>query len=452
MRSAFFSIVNAGRAYSALFSAITAGAIFLASHAAFGAVASTATTESLIYGTSLSYLGAFALPLGNYGTSDFTYGGNGLTFYRDPSTGMATLFLEGHSPGQVAQVAIPSQFVKSQNWSALPQASVIQPFTNITQNTISQIDPGNQTGNYIYGMLPYNGRLILGASNTYSDTQTLSQAVLSSTSFSSATFSGWYKFSSLAPPRAVGGTMIMIPPEWQSLLGGPALAGEFGLSVVSTTSFGPTATVFNPDDVGKLNPIPGTTLLFYPETNPACGAVHCEDTQNDVFNLAIEYAGMAFPVGSRSILFITMQGTGPYCYGYGVKDASQATTFNSDGSIKTAVYGADGVTLNCYDPIFFGDKGPHAYPYQDQILAYDANDLLAVKSGSMQTWQPKPYAIIPLTDMPPTWGIKGATYDSETGDLYIASAYGDYPRIDVYHINVSTSPTPSAPGSVTVNY
>jgi hypothetical protein len=79
--------------------------------------------------------------------------------------------------------------------------------------------------------------------------------------------------------------MITIPTEWQSLCGGPAFPSLYAVSVTGSTSAGPTATVFNPNDVGVINPIPGKTVLFYPLSNPACGPEHCEATQSTTFNL-----------------------------------------------------------------------------------------------------------------------------------------------------------------------
>jgi len=120
--------------------------------------------------------------------------------------------------------------------------------------------------------------------------------------------------------------------------------------------------------------------------------------------------GMAFPPGSRSLLFIGRQGLGPYCYGVG---------------------------SDCGDPAD-NSKGTHAYPYQHQVWAYDANDLLAVKNGQKLPWEVQPYATWSLDDMDTSGGaaIRGAGYDPSLGRLYIAQAYGDEPRIDVYQITV----------------
>lgn len=398
----------------------------------FNATAFAASALPLIQNSDITYLGAFALPSwagksnGSYGTSWFEYGGHALTFYKDPVTGKRTLYLEGHAqnPGQVAQVEIPSSFVKSTNWSALPVANIVHNFVGVPSAPDSASCSGNPS--FIYGMLPFGGRLIVGAACSYGGSQTTSHGVRS-LDLSVSDFKGYYGFSgAVATPRALGGPMAPIPSEWQAEFGGSAFTGNCCISVTGSTSAGPSLTVFNPNDVGVKNPIPGTTVLFYPLSNPVCGAEHCEAKQSNTYNLTTVYGGVAFPPGSRSILFVTAHGTG--CYWYGGWDQPS--------------FG--GCSAN--DPALSDVKGPHAPPYRYQILAYDANDLVAVKNGTKQPWEPKPYAIIVLDGMPNSNDdrIKGAGFDPETGRLYIAQDYGDQPRIEVYQISVlGTVSTPS---------
>jgi hypothetical protein len=385
------------------------------------APAQTPSTEPLLQQSALTYLGAFALPTATYGTSNFTYGGHGITPYHDPNTGKFTLFMEGfmQNPGQVAQVQVPTSFVNSTNWNSLPMATVLQNFADFTNGKLGNVDPTN-TGNatFIYGLLAYGGRLIAGASNSYSSTQQVSHGVGSLT-LSSSGFQGFFPMSAGAPPRAVGGPMTPIPPEWQSAFGGPALTGECCLSIISTTSAGPSATVFDPATVGSSNPIPGTTVLFYPLSAEVCGASGCEATQNSIFNLTSRFGGMAFPPGTRTVMFVGATGIGPYCYG-------TAAACNNDQALSDV-------------------KGPHAQPYQYQIWVYDANQLVAVKNGQAAASSPKPYAIWVLNDMPNSGNpnIAGAGYDPQTGMLFITQDYGAQPRVEVYQVSGTTTTSTS---------
>ena len=394
------------------------------------------STAPLIQKSDITYLGSFALPSwangATYGSSYFEYGGHALNPYHDPVTGKSTLFMEGHAhdPGAIAQVEVPDSFVKSTNWSALPVAKVLQRFVNIN----SSPDSGSCSGNpsFIYGSLAYGGRLIVGAACSYGGSQTTSHGVLD-LNLSNPQFKGYYGFTgATATPRALGGPMTWIPPEWQNDFGGPAFTGNCCISVTGSTSAGPSATVFNPNDVGVKNPIPGKTVLFYPLTHPTCGSEHCEAQQSNIYNLTTVYGGLAFPPGTRSVLFVTAHGTG--CYWYGGWDEP----------------GIGGCPNK--DPALSDVKGPHAPPYRYQILAYDANDLLAVKNGTKQTWEPKPYAVITLDGMPNSSDdrIKGAGYEPETGRLYIAQDYGDHPRIEVYQIAGPTASSTVPPSTSTV--
>jgi hypothetical protein len=391
------------------------------------------TTEPLIQRSNITYLGAFAMGYGT-GTSTLDYGGSGLTVYNDPAVGKTTLYLEGNAQrdGQVAQILPPSTLLKSLNYADLPTGTFLQNFHDVFDGKQATCCSGGIPGNGapVFGMLPYNGRLIVAIAEGYGtdqiDTHGASGFNLSVTN----DFQGFYPINAVANQRAIGGYMTLIPTEWQSLLGGPALTGNCCLSIISATSAGPSATVFNPNDVGVKNPIPGTTVVFYPITNALCGPANCESTQNSVFNLTTRVKGIAFPPGSRSILFFGTQGIGPYCYG---------------------------TQTDCNDPYTDG-KGPHAPPYVDLIWAYDANDFVSVKNGVKQPWQISPYAIWQFgTEMysgSEAEYITGAGYDPASGRLYIAQYYGPSPRIDVYQITPSGSGTvvrtPNPPVSLSV--
>ncbi len=390
--------------------------------------AATASTEPLVQSADMTYLGAFRMPNTDpLGVSSLNYGGHGLTPYRDPNTGKMTIYLQGHAQhdGDVAQIQVPDTLVKSDSWDALPMATVLQKTYDVTDGKLSTAGD-TYNGMPVYGMMVYNGRLLVGVSQSYGSNQTASTGVSGLDLSVSNDFKGFYPYVGvLAVPRALGGPMTPIPTEWQATLGGPALVGMCCQSVISATSAGPSATVFNPDDVGKVIAMPGKTALFYPIATPACGSQGCEAGKNAVFNLTSRVMGMAFPPGTRSVLFIGGHGTGAYCYGTAVE---------------------------CNDPALPDVKGPHAQPYQSQVWAYDANDLAAVVAGSKTTFAPKPYAIWALPDLHENGvNMMGAGFDPATRRLYIAQDYGTQPRIDVYQVGqgvVVAQPNPPTGVSV----
>jgi hypothetical protein len=378
--------------------------------------------EGLLYKSNMTYLGAFRLPQGDFGGSSFAYGGHGVAAYHDPFSGKSTLFMEGHAwyPGFVAQVEIPRSFVDSSNWEDLPKAPVLQNFFDITDGKSDSLADDTF---FVYGILPYNGRLIVGASEYYDGdySQVNSHGVSGFNLSTTNDFRGFYPVAAAANARSVGGYMTTIPYQSHSLLGGPVLTGNCCLSIITASSAGPAATVFNPDHVGTVTPIPGTTVLFYPLVH----ALAPVDTQNNLFNLATHMGGLAFPAGSRSVLFVGRQGTGPYCYGCGI---------NQDDSCPGECAGEC-----CVDPCDYS-KGTHAYPYVHQMWAYDAEDLVAVKKGQMEHWEPQPYATWTLDDMDTSdcADIRGAGYDPLTRLLYVTQGFGDFPRVDVYQIGYPT--------------
>ncbi len=365
------------------------------------------TARPLVQADDITYLGAFALPSGTYGASRFGYGGGALSVLD------GTLFVGGHAwdPGTLAQVSIPAT-LGSGEWSTLPVATVLQPFADVT-------DGAFESGWTLYGTMPWNDRLIVAASIYYdaAGTQTTSHGASSFDLSDSGDFTGLEAIDAVAPPRSQGGYMTPIPVEWQSLLGGPALTGQCCIPIISATSSGPAATVFDPDDIGA-DPS-GTTLLWYPLEHEITDGT----SQNDTFNLATSVVGAAFPPGSRSVLFFGRQGTGPYCYGIGTDDPGLHGEPTGEG------------TIYCYDPVD-SSKGTHAYPYRHQVWAYDAADLLAVIDGDLEPWEPRPYAVWELEGIADDGSATavGAGYDPATGRLYFTEAYGEQPQVHVFQI------------------
>jgi hypothetical protein len=309
----------------------------------------------------------------------------------------------------LAEISIPNATVDFSE-----TAQVLQPLTDVTEGTLSQIDPTDDTGIFLGGNLVYNGRLITSAYTFYDAdaSQTVSHGVSSNLNLADTNnFDGWYGFEAAANPRSFAGYMGLIPPEWQSALGGPALTGQGGLSILSASSFGPALTVFEPDDVGTQNPLPGTTVTFYPEGNPL------PDAQ---FNWATNFSGIAFPSGTRSVLVFGRHGEN-FCYGTG---------------------------SDCNDPCS-PYQGAHAYPYYFRVWAYDALDFLDVINGTQQPWEVQPYAFWTLSEIDNSGcaavNFGGGTYDLATGRFFITEEFEEEPAVHVYQINVPDDDSPCDP-------
>jgi hypothetical protein len=374
------------------------------------------TTWPLVQPSNLVYQGAFRLPSSsNNGAFDF--GGSPMTF--NPANN--SLFV-GNYYGQLAEVTIPSP-VDSAVVSVLPFAGYLQGFADPTEGHLQSAsnDPSNGAG--LSGLLAYGGNLY-GTAAVYYDannTQTVSH-YRHSLSLSTTSFSG---FSAVWQPTTAdvangvpalasgyaSGYLAAVPTAWQSLLGGPAISGQWGLPIINRESYGPDAIVWDPSQLGSQN---GKSLLYYTNPHQTLGAWA---NASPMWGGTATNGGVVLVDRTRTALFFGRNGLGTFCYGPGTGDPAVAGTLAPGG----------GGELWCYDPTS-SDKGQHAYPYVYQVWAYDLNDLAAVKSGSKQPWQVMPYATwtlnLPTSDASMK-GLGGVGYDPTNQLVYVSQLRAD---------------------------
>jgi hypothetical protein len=401
----------------------------------FSSVSISQTTRPLLQQSDISYVGRFALPNGGSNPTTYQYGGHGLGYYKKPD-GTKTLYASGHvyGTGYYGQVEIPPDAQLkpfSTSYSSLTVATVLQPIADAMEGRGAIESNGND--NWSMGILAYNNKLIISAVNSYTGSNTGGHIVrdtltVSGTGHVKPASGGVYSMTGGANQRSIAGYMFLIPTEWRSLFGGPAMTGNCCLSVISTTSGGPALTVFDPDQVGVTNPIPGINVLWYPTPSTPVSCASTGACQSDVFNLTSRVLGAGFVPNTRTVFFVEGHGTGPYCY-------------------ETAA-------LCGNDTVMSDVRGPHAQPYRYQLLAYDANDLLAVKNGTKQPWEVQPYNAASPWVLPQfnNYDPRGsaAAFDPETGRLYIRVDVGSQPTIDVFQIALGGSAPPAAPTNVKV--
>jgi hypothetical protein len=367
----------------------------------------------------LHYIGAFRVPQGIPPgcQNGFDYALTCLAY----NSQNHSLFLNNHAHEQkTAEITIPTP---SGDMNRLATASYIQTPVDITEGKLQCLLAG---GAAYYDrcemgdLLVYGGKLMGTAYIFYDGSK---KAVLSHfysnklVSEAGDMFGFYDVWNGGRPGEAgfVGGWLCHVPPEWQDLLGGTALTGNGCLSIISRTSFGPSAFVFTPENlVGATTTVPATPLVYYPEEHPTLGAWGQEEQINLVFNQATQIRGIVFPTGSRTVLFFGLQGLGYPCYGF-----SDLTSPKPPGE---GLYNG-----HCYDPAR-PDKGCHAYPYQAWVWAYDANDLLAVKNGQRQPWDVVPYNVwgLELPIPTPDGALTGVAYDPLHQRLYVGQHNASY--------------------------
>ena len=391
----------------------TALLVALLSLAAAASVAAQTPPQQLplVQAGNFAYQGKFTLPDKDSAGVQTTWGANALGIGGDGTS----LYYGCVYGAAVVRVRIPTMG---------GVATQIDPCRGVPN--LNAINPNDPNAKLLGGVLAWNGRVILSGYAYYDGGGTATTSHFVGAAIDTA--SGPYKVGT-EQPGLVAGYMGVIPAEWRTLLGGPALTGQCCIAIISRSSYGPSVSVFNPDHLGTQSSVPATMLVGYPQAHQTIGTY--EGSGAGGYNGSTKMGGVAFPAGTRSVLFVGRQG-GAFCYGAGTTNQALHMTPNPAGD------------LWCYDPTS-SDKGAHGYPYRHQVWAYDANDLLAVKRGAKQPWDVRPYATWTLTDMDNAGSatIRGATYDAATRRLYVTGdTAGATPTVHVYEItNAVLQPT-----------
>jgi len=365
--------------------------------------ADVATARQLQF-SNLQYMGAFRVPAGYFGDPNgFGFGGTPITY--NPANN--SLFV-GSLNNMIAEVSIPTP-VKSEDVEAMAFAKVLQPFNDPTEGRLVRLSPGDLVN--LGGLLVFNGKLY-GTAYLYYDANGNQRASHYSRSLRLSQTSAT-SFLPVWQPSLTGfvsGYLATIPQEWQAALGGQAITGQCCIPIVSRTSWGPAAFAWNPADIGVRNPVPATPLVYYTGDHSTLGSW---DSSNSVYGGTTQMGGVALVAGTRTALFFGSNGAGAFCYGPGTDDSRLAGRPDGSGGNY------------CYDPIDLS-KGPHAYPYTFQIWAYDLNDFAAVKAGTRQPWEIRPYAVWPLP-LPFPYGVTlgGVGYDARRQIVYLSQLYAD---------------------------
>lgn len=380
---------------SRLATVLVAGVMLAASGGVRAQTDTDPAKSPLLAQDDLHYIGAFEVdPSDGSDAKEGTlaWGGRALGVNSDAHT----LLMSGHDwYNRLCEVAIPDDFSRG--------TRVVQACSDVAEGRLKDIDHNADVR--LGGSLIYKGRLILSAYVYYDadGSQEKSHFVSGLNLAQTGDVQGPFRVGK-EEAGFVSGYMGLVPQEWQEPFGGSALTGNCCIPIIARTSSGPALSVFDPDELGKESSVPAKELLGYPLDNPIADP----ETINPYFTRADFIGGVAFPTGSRSVLFVGRHGSGKPCYGEPGACQDRAGKY----------------------------KGEHAYPYVHQVWAYDANDLLAVKRGKDRPWEPKPYATWRLSEMNDSGDatVAGAAYDPATRRLYITQEYGDHPKVHVYEI------------------
>jgi hypothetical protein len=400
---------------------------------------------------NLEYLGRFRLPNTSSNGQWFSFAQGYMAYYPAGDGGNGSLFFgsgnafewTGNQPARMAELSIPEPSL-SANINTLPMAGFLQGFVDPTEGHLDEIDPPANDYTALHGHIIVGDTIVGTAIIGYdADGHQIKSHYSRSTNLSQPSFSGWSQLPNVEGKAGfVAGQPANIPTEWQTALGGVALTGNCCVSIVSRTSWGPAAFLFNPASIGAPT-VSTTPLLYYSGAHPTLGLYNTTEI-NEVWGQSTKMGGFALINGTRTALFFGSTGIGVPCYG--------RTT--PDPALHNHVYDAEGHT-ECYDPTNT-DSGNHAYPYRFQLWAYDLNDLADVKAGTKAPWEPRP-VVWPLNDLPSNDTMEtmvmrpgGIAYAPDTQRLYVAAdlidvdGYSSRPLIYVFKVNVPSGNTVSA--------
>lgn len=372
----------------------------------------------------IEYLGAFALS--KKSTDGLLNGGRAPAY--NPINNSLFVGCTWNQKSKLAEVSIPAP-VKSLVWDDLPQATILQSCADISDGTIGSISyDAHSRGTLVDG----NGNLITAQRRYYDadcvqvDTHGKQPGLDLSVpnDFSGYYQIGWDITDPEVDPRAFAGYMATVPVEWQSYLGGPAVTGIGGGPIISCSSEGPSLNVFDPDDVGVVNPIPGKTFMYYNysqefrDDDPAVMSV--ADTYFHWRNTTM-ISGVGIPTGSSTVIFSGHRGD-TQCYGDAVACGELCNT----------------------------NYGTHSYPYRDFLWFFSMLDLINSKNtGTPTIADITPYAIRELTevsdfevangDISGCSTLVGAAFDPAQNIMYVVPQYpvnGTRPVVHMYKVNV----------------
>jgi hypothetical protein len=351
------------------------------------------------------YAGAFRLPAQEFGPSSLNYAQGPIAVNPDRNS----LFIVGHAHHQaVAEFAIP-ELVDSIDLAELNMADdPLQPFAPI----LSSASGGNpQNNNKIGGILYLHGQsgpeLLVNAYEYYDapGDNTLSMlAVRDADDLANSEVDGYFQVQ--GGPGHTAGWMSPIPEPWSTVLGGSYLTGNSsGMPIISRSSVGPSAFLFDPMDiVGKTtvsSPISTDKLLDFSLANPLHDDLSNESRENDLWNHL-----------SRAV------------YGVIIPETSTYAVFGYSGGIESGV-GYKIVQDNGHQSggysSFTADDNYHFY------WLWNVNDLVRVQAGELQSHEVRPYeyGTFQTPFEGPSHKLGGGAFDTSSGRIYLTAQGAD---------------------------
>lgn len=354
----------------------------------------TAAPSALVTKQDFEYVGAFRLPEGMFGESDFSYAEGPIAHNPDNNS----LYVVGHSHQQaISEVRIPN-LVNSQSLSDLKVAS--SPLQNFSRVLNRGTNSPSESIDRIGGMGIVGGKLFVHGYNFYNADGTFRDTTLildDKTSMASSSVRGFLQLDGAAH---AAGYVSEVPQEWRDALGGTHLSGLSGVNIAARTSVGPSAYVWNPASVSNTansGDVSTVALVDYSLENPLDPDFYNDSRENDIWTF-LSKASFGFIVpGTRT--FAAIGYSGGHEFGAGYKPMQDT------GNV-------------CGGPCSLVADDNYNYYW-----LYDVNDLVKVKNGEFSPHELRPYEYgifeTPLRTST-AHKVSGGTYDAENNLLYLS--------------------------------
>lgn len=381
--------------------------------------------------SDMAYLGAFQLPPGAVGSSTFEFGGNSLAF----NPGRNSLFMASDLDAglNIAEVRIPTQLGVNGEIAGMPVAPVVQPFVNL--GGLLRVDAGGRStppalgyenlriGGLLVAAGGLTGAMFMGYNGAEPEDSTHSHfrtVGLNLSALSASTFTGLVDIRRNAGSesgRVRGGYMATVPEQWRAWIGANFVTGAAAQNRIQYSSSGPALFGFN-----AANPrvSSGAPLVNYPFGHALQWSEGPSTGPEPIFNGTTKIDGVTFVPGTRSVIFLGSNGMSTIGYGVGSR-------FNDRARPEQGFHSQDG-------------------NYQYQIWAYDIDDFMSVRNGTLAAWDVRPTSVVnfdlPTPDVAKYLG--GTAFDAATGRLYISQKLAGPGATPIIHVYQLGRPAPAA--------
>lgn len=427
---------------------------------------------ALIHPNDLVYQGAFRLPGGDTPPKTFSWGGNAMTFNSDSTrTGdgilPGSLFVMGHdrqawdtlpNGNQVAEISIP-QPVVSDSLSALPTAEFVQEFKNVTAGFFTDLEEVPKTG------MQYLNHALTGAKIHLAWGQHLQPDAASHAWFnpdlSNPQLQGVWYIGSQDPYR-VNGYMFEIPAAWADVHANGRYLGCGRFRDGGQGSMGPVLLAYRPWQADGSAPPSGTrlsetALLLYENVYNTDQIVRALNG----YQHADEWEGgswLTIGSGKAAVLFAGNKAIGAknwYGYRHNSGPDIPCVDPHSVGEFRVCIQadGTDCPNSDLGSCPHSGERGWWASRWQAQLILYDPDQLAQVAAGTLNSWEPQPYASIDIEEhlflnpagveegllgsgVQRRYKIGAAAFDRTNGYLYVLELFADdsKPLVHVWRV------------------